>query len=334
MTEGKTISEEAEFEGGLLPLCPEIFSLCPFSRPVSRNGKIGVWVSSVGEAETKLQIKTLRGINITAVCRELNQNWARISRVDRGFTDDDIRTALASAGVTEARRETTKRKIDGELVTVKTDGVLLKIAGIPPTEVTLAGRSYKVVLHAGTPISCYLCQKLGHMAAACNSSAAFRRCGSFSYLVADCKNQPKCVNCRGAHLSSSPQCPLRACETERRKVIMENRILQQLRATHPTATIETVSTPEVVAVTPAAGKPDVRETTETTPKSYAAAVRKVVADTEIGGATAAKKEKLKRRTLLRKNTGKLKKMTNSGRGKGLKSLGDAIEPITKILDII
>ena len=274
---GVTVFEEAPFTEGILPLCSEICKVFPFAKPISRNGRIQIWTNTVEDAREVLKTTCLLGIPVITKCNQLNHNWARITGVDRGYSVVDILAALSWCGVLEVKRESSRRKVGENLVSFDTDRILLKFTGVPPPEVTLAGRTYRVTLHAGSPLSCYRCQKLGHISANCKNEIACKKCGSSSHLVAECRNRPRCVNCKGPHTSSSAQCPLRAIAMEKRKSLMETRLVQQLKSAHPSAEIGTISEP---AHTPEVFASDQAESTGLPPKSYAAVVRSMVVEAD------------------------------------------------------
>lgn len=348
---GVSTFEPAAFSEGILPLCTEIVRMFPFAKPLSKNGRIHVWTNSVEEAKQVIQTSNLLKVPIMTKCHQLEHNWARISRVDRGFTEDDIRSALTGVGVIEVRRETTRRRINTELQTFDTDRVLLKFGGVPPSEVVLAGKQHKVTLHAGSPVSCFKCQRLGHIAANCKNNTACKKCGSSSHVIAECKNNARCVNCRGPHASSSSLCPLRACEIEKRKILMEKRLIQQLKSSHPTAAVETMDFPALV--TPAIDNTEAVETespAEPAPlKSYAAAVRTVVVTqnekddihVNLPNPTAIPKtKKKKKKTVVNKTTGTPRQATSLGTkrkktgGKTATSPSELLQPLIALLEAV
>ena len=215
----------------------------------------------------------------------LEQNWACIADVDRGFSEDEILAALTKYNVVAVKREYTRRYIDGKLSSFPTDRIQLKFSSVPVTEVYLGYKTHKVVLHAGTPVHCVKCQKLGHVSSVCRNESACKNCGRSGHLAAQCKNASRCVNCKGSHAASSPQCPLRACEIEKRKAWMEARLLQQIKADNPEAShvkVITVTNPDEGAINKKCGEPmdskKVPAVSGTSARSYAAVVRSVVLD--------------------------------------------------------
>ena len=167
--DGTSTFEATAFTEGILPLCSEIVRQFPFARPVSRNDRLQVWTDTVEQAKSVTQLTRLLSVPIIARCAQLEHSWTRITRVDRGFSEGDIKAALSIVGVTEVRRGSVKRRVDSEIRSFNTDRVLLRFSGVPPSTVCLAGREHKVTLHAGTPIACFKCQRLGHIAVNCKN---------------------------------------------------------------------------------------------------------------------------------------------------------------------
>ena len=165
-----------------------------------------------------------------------------------------------------------------------TDRVLLGFSGMPPAEVQLAGKTHTVVLHAGSPLICYRCQRYGHKAATCRNDALCRRCGRSSHQATECKNTPKCANCKGPHAASAPNCPLRAFEAEKRKALMKDRLVQKLEASHPDVLIQTVSSYGQPATTQATPETESSGELSASKRTYAAVLlsRSVVVDTLAG----------------------------------------------------
>lgn len=352
LRDGVTTFEPAAFKSGILPLCAEIVRLCPRARPVSSGGRILVWTETVEQTKEVLRIMKLGDVPVITRCRELSQDWTRITNVDRGFEESDILSALAASHVQEVRREMVKRRVGDEVVSTPTNRVLLRFEGVPPGEVVLAGRSHKVVLHAGTPVFCFRCQRLGHLASSCSNERACRRCGGSSHLAAECKYSPRCVNCKGPHVSNSPGCPLRACEIERRKCLMESRLVQQLRASHPDASIGTVDFP------PLDSRPTSGETAEAPVptsdpsgprKTYAAAARSLIVGSEedpqirvnLPGHTTIPKPRPRKRPLQKSNKTVRRTPRSSGKSAGAGALSSNLStvansvlgPLIKFLDV-
>ena len=233
------------------------------------------------------------------------------------------------------KRESVKKRIEGELRAFPTDRVLLQFDRVPPTEVFLACKAHKVVMYAGTPIACFKCQKLGHTAASCRNDIACKRCGQSGHLMEKCKNSPRCVNCKGPHISSSSCCPLRAREIEKRKAWMENYLVQLLKADHPEA-----SKISVVDTARASDQPRApaasNASSDTAKQSYAAAVRSVVIDTAEGQqvklnlpGTTSLPPAPKKNKLPKKPTGSFRKKKTL---KAKRSLPISLKPVFRLLN--
>lgn len=143
VVEGSTVFEGSPFDDGMPPVCAEFVRMFPFARPISKNGKIQVRTNTVNEANEVMKITVLRTPAVITRCTQLEQHWTRTTKVDRGFSELDIRTTLDSIGVTEFRRETAERRINGELIPTPTDGVLKRS--------TRYGRTRKKILQSNPP---------------------------------------------------------------------------------------------------------------------------------------------------------------------------------------
>ncbi|KAG0421936.1 hypothetical protein HPB47_002207, partial [Ixodes persulcatus] len=79
-----------------------------------------------------------------------------------------------------------------------------------PRYVRYACESFKVSSYRPRSLVCHKCHTLGHKADVCPQDAV--RCGGCGHEhdpAVGCKLQPKCINCGGAHVATSNDCPLR-----------------------------------------------------------------------------------------------------------------------------
>ena len=67
--------------------------------------------------------------------------------------------------------------------------------------------SYVVDKYYPTPLQCRKCFRLGHSTTTCKSKSLCSNCSSPDHVKNDCQNRQNCINCRGAHASTSDQCP-------------------------------------------------------------------------------------------------------------------------------
>ena len=147
------------------------------------------------------------------------------------------------------------------------------------------------------------------------------------------------MNCKGVHVSSAAACPLRACAMERRKTLMECRLEQQLKVTHPSAEVETIDLPAHAPSPSSTTEVNQTSSTATQSSSYASAVRSMIvgptenpaAKIHLPGPTPIPKRKHNRRQMKpipRKKTTSRRNATSKIVLTPLK----IIEPIIKILD--
>lgn len=79
-----------------------------------------------------------------------------------------------------------------------------------PRHVRYVFEVYRVAEYRPRPLVCFGCHQIGHKADVCPNN--IRRCGSCGQEhgeVEDCQAAPKCVNCNGAHVATSNECPKR-----------------------------------------------------------------------------------------------------------------------------
>lgn len=77
-----------------------------------------------------------------------------------------------------------------------------------------------------------------------------KRCGCRGHILKDCKSQVRCVNCNQVHMSNSAACPLELAGRERRAALLERRVVLQVRAVQPDASLA-ISEPKAQPPTPA-----------------------------------------------------------------------------------
>lgn len=79
-----------------------------------------------------------------------------------------------------------------------------------PRHVRYVFEVYRVAEYRPRPLVCFGCHQIGHKADVCPMK--IKRCGSCGHEhgeVEDCQKSPRCVNCEGAHVATSNECPKR-----------------------------------------------------------------------------------------------------------------------------
>ena len=105
----------------------------------------------------------------------------------------------------------THRIVAARALEVKKKTILITFEGKKlPRNVRYVFEVYKVAEYKPRPLVCFACHQIGHKADVCPRN--IKRCGSCGQEhgeVEDCKTAPKCVNCDGAHVATSNECPKR-----------------------------------------------------------------------------------------------------------------------------
>lgn len=222
-------------QGTLLALFKEVQAAFPMCKITGGSDGIVVGATSLDIARRALLISQLGGEPVTTSCAALSVYKARICGVNPVFTEQEIMTELAPAGVTHVKR--LMPAAQGERRR-PLDKVILTFDRQPPPSIVLASRVYAVTLEVDRPALCFNCIRAGHFADRCTLPKACRRCGKHGHLAAQCTNTPRCVNCKGMHAAGIASCPRVAYLRERNRIILEERALQQLQVVNPTAKID------------------------------------------------------------------------------------------------
>ena len=115
-----------------------------------------------------------------------------------GMTETDIRDELSEQGVTLVKR--IRRKEEGQ--EKDTNTLFLTFCNMSlPKDIHIGYLRVKVDPFIPNPLRCFKCQKYGHGAQRCSSAAVCPKCALEH--EDPCTNPTKCVNCEGAHPSSS-----------------------------------------------------------------------------------------------------------------------------------
>jgi len=84
-----------------------------------------------------------------------------------------------------------------------------------PNNILLGRSSYKVDPYIPRPLQCFKCWRWGHGSSSCRSQQLCCKCGCKDHTTSDCPAiQPKCINCKDSHLSSSKECPINKREND------------------------------------------------------------------------------------------------------------------------
>lgn len=257
--------------GNLMSIFKELHQLFPNCSLTGGIDGVHVWAPTLTVAHDIMKVCKLGNIYVEASCDSLSSFKARIDNVSMVFTEEELLAELGSVGVTNVRKMP-YTTVGGR--TRQVGRVLLVFDRPPPPSVFLGYRVHAVTMEAAKPLICYNCQRLGHHSSSCRLPRACKRCGQQGHLASDCTNGFRCVNCKGAHLAGSSECPRVVFLSEKNRLMMEARVLQQVRESRPSAVIA------AVAKDTASQRPDASLTvtpgTQLAPaKSYASVVRSI-----------------------------------------------------------
>ena len=136
-----------------------------------------------------------------------------------GMSETDIRDELSEQGVILVKR--IRRKEDGQDKDTNTLFLTFCNANLPK-DIRIGYLRVKVDPFIPNPLRCFKCQKYGHGAQRCSSAAVCPKCALEH--EGPCTNPPKCVNCKGAHPSSSKDCDVWKKEKQIQQVKTERKI--------------------------------------------------------------------------------------------------------------
>lgn len=173
--------------------------------PLKGTGDILVVCTSLAQAINLTNITDLANTSVT--CKRKTQkklNYKKVVKnIEKGFEDDQLKKALSSQGVLEAKRFIKKK--DGQ--EFKTRAVLLTMT-TDKDELTLGYLKIKLENYNPPPIRCFGCNRWGHGISSCRSRLRCLRCGE-AHEVQKCKLEKavKCINCEGEHSAAYAGCP-------------------------------------------------------------------------------------------------------------------------------
>ena len=136
-----------------------------------------------------------------------------------GMSETDIRDELSEQGVILVKR--IRRKEDGQDKDTNTLFLTFCNANLPK-DIRIGYLRVKVDPFVPNPLRCFKCQKYGHGAQRCSSAAVCPKCALEH--EGPCTNPPMCVNCKGAHPSSSKDCNVWKKEKQIQQVKTERKI--------------------------------------------------------------------------------------------------------------
>ena len=187
-----------------------------------RNGSFLIQCKSKKQSEQLLRATRLvdRGMRVTPH-KQLNSSKGVIRCPDlKGVSEEEIKTELASQGVTEVHRVTIRKGTER----VSTNTLFLTFCNpVLPPVLKVGYLNVRVQLYVPSPMRCFKCQKFGHVRDRCSGEEV---CGVCCKATHDgpCTDPAHCANCGGDHPSSSRNCPVWIQESSIQKVKTEKKI--------------------------------------------------------------------------------------------------------------
>jgi hypothetical protein len=171
-----------------------------------RDGSLLVKTSSDKQSEKLLALKRLHDIPVVVEPhRGLNTCRGVISCYDLLYVDVvDITKEMASQGVIDCRRLTTKR--NGEVINT-TSAILTFSRDMLPEKVNVGYERCPVRPYIPNPLRCYKCQRFGHVAPKCKGNDICPKCSKAKHEGEVCASPAICANCEGQHPAYSRDCP-------------------------------------------------------------------------------------------------------------------------------
>lgn len=102
---------------------------------------------------------------------------------------------------------------DPDINSIKTMRIAVEFSESIPTRIFHDHVSLRVFPYVAPPTRCFTCMRYGHGAIGCRRPAICAKCNSSDHQAKSCNKDtntttPKCLHCKGAHLTTSVRCPI------------------------------------------------------------------------------------------------------------------------------
>ena len=216
------------------------------SRPNKKLGLIAVEIKEDFDVTGIEEITLVKGIEIECTVKKADAivRYGVIHPLSLEADLEEIKTLITPRGsnagsvgkvlaIERLKRRAGAIRVDSLSVKITFEGNIL------PEAISIEWSHYKVSPYVQPPLQCFKCQRMGHVAARCNSQTRCMLC-SGNHNRTDCTVDPaehKCANCKGEHRANDPICPhykqakevevLRSTQKERMNYHQAKKILSQ-----------------------------------------------------------------------------------------------------------
>lgn len=221
-----------------------------------RNGTLLVKAANDNQADKLLKITTLCSQPVTIFLhKQLNTSKGVVSCYDLMINSvDEIKEELASQGVTEVYRITSRR--GGSIQPTPTLILTFSTTKLP-SDVFAGFHKLSVREYIPNPLRCFKCQRFGHSKVHCKGKNTCVTCSLEFHGEEPCTSGICCANCKGEHAASSKECPMFNKEKKIQELIVKegisiNEARKRLENFFPARTVTpTMSFSAAAASTPA-----------------------------------------------------------------------------------
>ena len=198
-----------------LKLQTDIDAICgPISKmEYLKNGTIIATTFTATQTDSLLRATILPSFNLPI---SVSIAWARQFTYGKIYAPELSQDSLEE--VLEAlapHRVVAVRKLLSDPAKSHVPLYVLTFLGLTPPSLRLGYVNYTIDRYYPTPLRCRKCWRLRHSTQTCRSLPTCTFCSSTTHTHLQCTSlTPKCINCKGAHESLSPHCPMLQTEQE------------------------------------------------------------------------------------------------------------------------
>ena len=139
--------------------------------------------------------------------KENNQSITVVQNINSRISSEDVEEEIKNKyniNCQIRRYHSNITKYPFPIVSIKTNPIQTEI--YLKEGIHIFDKHYPCEVYKPPLISCFNCQRFGHIALYCNSSSSCINCAHPSHGGL-CQNPLNCINCQGPHKASSTQCP-------------------------------------------------------------------------------------------------------------------------------